>query len=392
MDKNMSEPTQTNRKKSRRRNGDGNTYRYKNGWRTVISHKGYTVTAMGRSEQESRRLAKEKVKSLPIFDGSLVPAAAKLTTGEFLVNWINKKHKSSIAATTHRRYASLINIHIIPALGNIKLQAVTKNHVNALMLQMRENGQSARSQQQARAVLSAAFESAMEDDLVASNPVVKSRTITLDTAQIHPLSLAEVQTLLAKTTGVHMQARVRMAVLYAMRQGEALGLQWKDVDFNKKTVFIWQQVQKIDGSYEFVKLKSEDSVRTLEIDDETLAALKAHKIQQNMGRLAMGDKWKDHDLVFSSALGKPIDCKTDYRQWHRVLAAAGLPKKRLHDARHTAATLLFDQGLDIEVIRRFMGHSSVLLTSKTYVHHSSRQLRGAADLIQRMSQSIEIAI
>jgi integrase len=384
MDKNMSEPTQTNRKKSRRRNGDGNTYRYKNGWRTVISHKGHTVTAMGRSEQESRRLAKEKIKALPIYDGSLVPAAAKLTTGEYLTNWITKKHKTSIAATTYRRYASLINIHIIPALGTIKLQAITKNHVNALVLQMREKGQSARSQQQARAVLSAAFESAMEDDLVASNPVAKSRTITLDSPQIHPLSLMEVQTLLTKTTGVQMQARVRIAVLYALRQGEALGLMWKDVDFTKKTIFIWQQIQKIEGAYEFVKLKSDDSIRTLEIDDETLAALKAHKIQQNTNRLAMGDKWVDHDLVFTTTNGKPIDCKTDYRQWHRALAIAGLPVKRLHDARHTAATLLFDQGIDIEVIRRFMGHSSVLLTSKTYVHHSARQLKGVANVISSM--------
>ena len=380
----MSEPTQTNRKKSRRRNGDGNTYRYKNGWRTVISHKGHTVTAMGRSEQESRRLAKEKIKALPIYDGSLVPAAAKLTTGEFLVNWINKKHKTSIAATTHRRYASLIKIHIIPALGTIKLQAVTKNHVNALMLQMREKGQSARSQQQARAVLSAAFESAMDDDLVTYNPVAKSRTITLDSAQIHPFTLAEVQSLLASTSGIQMQARVRIAVLYAMRQGEALGLQWKDVDFNKKSIFIWQQIQKIDGSYQFVKLKSEDSVRTLEIDDETLAALKAHKAQQNIQRLAMGDRWEDFDLVFSTSVGRPIDCKTDYRQWHRALINADLPIKRLHDARHTAATILFDQGIDIEVIRRFMGHSSVLLTSKTYVHHSARQLKGVADAISTM--------
>jgi integrase len=384
MDKNMSEPTQSNRKKSRRRNGDGNTYRYKNGWRTVISHKGHTVTAMGRSEQESRRLAKEKIKALPIYDGSLVPAAAKLTTGEFLTNWVTKKHKSSIAATTYRRYASLINIHIIPALGAIKLQSITKNHVNALILQMRENGQSARSQQQARAVLSAAFESAMEDDLVATNPVVKSRTITIETSQIHPFTLAEVKTLLSKTTGVQMQARVRMAILYAMRQGEALGLQWKDVDFTKKTVFIWQQIQKIEGTYQFVKLKSEDSIRTLEIDDETLAALKAHKVKQNMDRLAMGDKWDDQDLVFTTPIGKPIDCKTDYRQWHRALAHAGLPIKRLHDARHTAATLLFDQGIDIEVIRRFMGHSSVLLTSRTYVHHSARQMQGVANAIDAM--------
>ena len=85
--------------------------------------------------------------------------------------------------------------------------------------------------------------------------------------------------------------------------------------------------------------------------------------------------------------GKPIDCKTDYRQWHRSLTNAGLPIKRLHDARHTAATLLFDQGIDIEVIRRFMGHSSVLLTSKTYVHHSARQLKGVATCIEVMLNS-----
>ena len=132
----------------------------------MISHKGQTVTAMGRSEQESRRLAKEKIKALPIYDGSLVPAAAKLTTGEYLTNWITKKHKTTIAATTYRRYSSLNDVHIIPALGSIKLQAITKNHINALMLQMREKGQSARSQQQARAVLSAAFESASSPEII----------------------------------------------------------------------------------------------------------------------------------------------------------------------------------------------------------------------------------
>jgi len=110
----MSETTQTPRNKSRRRNGDRNSCRYKNGWRTVISHKGHTVTAMGWSEEESRRLAREKIKALPIYDGSLVPAATKLTMEEFLTNWITKKHKSSVAAPTYRRYASLINVHIIP--------------------------------------------------------------------------------------------------------------------------------------------------------------------------------------------------------------------------------------------------------------------------------------
>lgn len=84
----MPEPIQKIRKKSRCQNGNGNTYRHKNGWRTVILNTRYRVTAVGRSEQESHRLAKEKIKILPIYDCSLVPAAARLTTGEFLTNWI----------------------------------------------------------------------------------------------------------------------------------------------------------------------------------------------------------------------------------------------------------------------------------------------------------------
>jgi integrase len=76
--------------------------------------------------------------------------------------------------------------------------------------------------------------------------------------------------------------------------------------------------------------------------------------------------------------------RRDFAHWQKALATAGLPKKRLHDARHTAPTMLYDQGLDIETIRRFLGHASVLLTSRTYVHHSSRQMKGTADAIRAM--------
>ena len=377
----MSEPTQTNRKKSRRRNGDGNTYRHKNGWRTVISHKGHTVTAMGRSEQESRRLAKEKIKALPIYDGSLVPAAAKLTTGEYLTNWITKKHKTSIAATTYRRYASLINIHIIPALGSIKLQAITKNHINALMLQMREKGQSARSQQQARAVLSAAFESALEDDLVTSNPVIKSRTITLDSAQIHPLSLAEVHALLAKTKGVQMQARVRMAVLYAMRQGEALGLRWQDIDFGSGILEIRNQIQMIEGKFQLTGLKTDRSRRSVALTSASLLALEKHQVIVQKMRDASGSSWTENDFVFPYFDGSAHPSTPDYNNWKRCLRLCGIKTRRLHDARHTAATLMYAQGVGIEVISRALGHSSSAITSKLYVHSAIEPQIEAANMI-----------
>lgn len=125
-------------------------------------------------------------------------------------------------------------------------------------------------------------------------------------------------------------------------------------------------------------------MRTLKLDTETLDSLRAHRVKQNEARLRLGKAWKDHDILFPGAHGQPSDSGTDHRQWCRALANANLPIKRFHDARHTAGTLLFDQGVDIEVIRRFLGHSSIVLTSKTYVHHSARQIEKASEVIEVM--------
>jgi integrase len=173
-------------------------------------------------------------------------------------------------------------------------------------------------------------------------------------------------------------------VLYGLRQGEALGLQWKDVDLENGQIFIWQQLQKINGTYELVKLKSKFSVRTLDLNQSTTNALRAQRSAQNAQRLSLGIEWEDNDLVFPGLKGRPLNSHTDFTHWHKALLNAELPLKRLHDARHTAATLLYDEGMDIETIRRFMGHASVLLTSRTYVHHSSRQMKGAAEAITAM--------
>ena len=371
--------------KRKRRNGDGTTYKYKGGYRTVITRRGMKpITAMGRSEQESRRKAKEKLAQSPIYNGALVAGSETILFGEFLASWLTLKHKKNITDTTYRRYESLSRLHILPALGNMKLRNITKNHINAFLEKMQEDGQSARSCQQTRALLSAAFKRALQDDLIALNPVSQSRNIKTDTPQIHPLTPQEVKTLLEVTKNSYMQARLRIAVLYGLRQGEALGLKWSDVDLEKGEIFVWQQVQKVNGNYVFVKLKSKFSVRTLELDGTTVNALKAHKKEQNRVRLMIGEAWHDSDLVFPGLKGQPQNSHTDFNNWHKALAAAGLPLKRLHDARHTCATLLYDQGMDIETIRRFLGHASVLLTSRTYVHHSSRQMHGAASAITAM--------
>jgi site-specific recombinase XerD len=112
--------------------------------------------------------------------------------------------------------------------------------------------------------------------------------------------------------------------------------------------------------------------------------LKAHKSAQAAERLAAGDAWADWDLVFSRPNGTPIDPRDDWDQWQALLKAAGIRSARPHDARHTAATLLLEQGVDIRVVQEILGHSSIAVT-KRYTHVTSKLSRDAAD---RMGQAL----
>jgi len=165
-----------------------------------------------------------------------------------------------------------------------------------------------------------------------------------------------------------------MALFYGLRQGECLGLRWRDIDFNTKTVKISKQMQTIDGKRELVKLKTKSSKRALHLSDETILLMKRHKSELAERKLRLGKDWVENDLVFPNAEGRPMQSRWDNTLWKRTLSKAKVSHRRLHDARHTAATMLYNDDTDIEVIRRFLGHSSVELTSRTYVHNSDKPL------------------
>jgi hypothetical protein len=95
---------------------------------------------MARTEQESRRLAKAKLANLPSLDSSLIPASANLLFGDYIVYWLTNKHSRNIAPTTYRRYESLMRRHVLPALGQLKIREITKNHINSFIEMMDEAG------------------------------------------------------------------------------------------------------------------------------------------------------------------------------------------------------------------------------------------------------------
>ena len=181
-----------------------------------------------------------------------------------------------------------------------------------------------------------------------------------------------------------MSARLHIALLCGLRQGEALGLRWQDIDLDRGLIKVRSQVQKIDGKLQLTGLKTDRSKRRIALTLESLGSLKNHKSLVEEMRRVSGSNWAENDLVFPTSDGNFCPAITDYNDWKRAIRLCGIKPRRLHDARHTAATLMYSQGVGIEVISRALGHSSSAITSKLYVHSAMKPLRVAAEQIEKL--------
>lgn len=194
-----------------------------------------------------------------------------------------------------------------------------------------------------------------------------------------PLTAEEARRLLHSATGQRNAARWSVALSLGLRQSEALGLQWRDTDFDAGTLSVRRGLHHVAGvGLVFDEPKSERSRRTIAMPDPLIDLLRVHRDDQRTEKILAGSEWRTNDLVFTQANGKPIDSSADYQTWRRLLADSGLRHVRLHDARHTAATLLLVAGIHPRVVMDILGHSQMRTTTDTYSHVMPALARDAA--------------
>lgn len=187
--------------------------------------------------------------------------------------------------------------------------------------------------------------------------------------EVQPLTAAEARLLLDAARHVRNGARWSVALALGLRQGEALGLRWSDVDLDAGTLTVRRALQGQTGrGLVYVEPKSQAARRCILLPAALQEALRAHRAAQLEERLAAGPLWHDADLVFAQVTGRPVDPRRDWADWKTLLATAGVRDARLHDARHTAATLLLQQGVPARVAMQVLGHSQITLTLGTYSH------------------------
>jgi integrase len=257
---------------------------------------------------------------------------------------------------------------------------------------LQDDGVSANRCRYARTVLSAALKQATRWQVLAFNPATLIDVPRHDRAEIQPLDLEQVQSLLKAVRGHALEGFVNVALALGLREGEALALRWSDVDLDARTLAVRRTVGRVPKvGLVFGEPKSRRSRRTLTLPAVVVDALKAHRTRQLEERMAAGPDWQDNGLVFTTPIGTAIDDSNLRRAFYAVLKAAGLPQRGFHALRHSCATLLLLKGVDVRTIMELLGHSQISLTLDTYAHVLVQLKRVAADQMDAMLGSTGIA-
>jgi integrase len=194
-------------------------------------------------------------------------------------------------------------------------------------------------------------------------------------------SVDEARQFLDAAAGDRYVALWTLALTTGMRRGELLGLKWPDIDFEAGKLAVRRTLVTVAYQIRWSEPKTAASRRVVALDPATAAALRAHRARQLEERMAIGAGYLDEKVVFAAVAGEPLHPDTVTKHFDRLVARAGVPKIRLHDLRHTAATLRLEQGVPLKVVTERLGHSSTRITSDLYQHvGESMQDEAAAKL------------
>jgi len=248
------------------------------------------------------------------------------------------------------------------------LHALSPQQVQAMLSGLQLKRLSPATIRGVRAVLRAALGDAMRWGLVARNVAALAYGPRMERPELSVFSAKEAQAFLEAIRGDRLEAFFCVAIATGLRLGELLGLRWADVDLDSEVLMVQQALQRVGKHVRFVEPKSRRSRRRVSLPTFAIRALKSHRQLQASERRLAGSKWVETGLVFTSTIGTPADERNVRRAFKSVVHAAELPDLRLHDLRHTTATLLLTQGVHPRVVMETLGHSKVSLTLDTYSH------------------------
>ncbi|MDO8636750.1 MAG: site-specific integrase [Dehalococcoidia bacterium] len=370
--------------------------RGKDSWTVVIS--------LGHDPSSGKRLQKwvsikgtkrDAEKALAEFihsieEGSYIKPH-RLTVGEWLNQWLESYAGLHSSPRTAENYGSVIRRHLIPSLGALLLFQLRPQHLQSYyaraLSQGRADGQgglSAASVLRHHKVISQALGFAVKQGLLARNVAQACDPPHPARPSMSTLAEGDVPRFLVTAQGTPYYVLFYTALYTGMRRGELLGLRWGDLDLDMATLSVVQTLQRVGGAYIIKEPKSQRSRRQVSLPPSLALLLRKYRTEQSALHVLLGKPLSDGDLVFAHPDGMPFEPSVISHQFAWVLRKAGLPHIRLHDLRHTHASLMLKAGVHPKIVSERLGHASVAITLDTYSHTVPGLQEAAAQRFDRM--------
>ena len=312
----------------------------------------------------------------------------RIRLSDYLTEYLETTVRPLLARDTYSLYRLLATRHIAPVLGHLTLDEVTPAHVQtlaALRLKRIRHRPCAHSWVPGRGTPPGGrFRSDR------AQPVSRVRKPPQGKRSPPAMTAAEGRAVLAAVAGTRIAGLVTCALVLGLRMGELLGLRWSDVDLSARTVTIERQYADIrnrsagEPTRAYRPLKAAREVCTLPLPTHLALALRRHRSQARLIRLAAGRRWVEHDAVFPGRWGSPRQPEVVNREFRQALSAAGLRPRTLHECRHGTATLLASLGVPLSVTQAILGHRrGSAVTASVYVHTAPASIQAAMDALDR---------
>jgi len=305
--------------------------------------------------------------------GTFAAESGRMTVAEYSKDWL-VAIENTVRPSTFTSYRAVMDSYVVPRLGNVRLSALTPARLGRFYAELGASGSksggalSPTTVRYAHTVLGKALQDAFSWGLVARNVARAAKPPRKATTEMKVWSPEEARRFVEITREDRLHALWFLLLTTGLRRGEAVGLRWADLDLKAGALAVRRAIASVDGVATEMDPKTAKAKRSIALDPATLRALREHKKRQDAERDLVGDGWTDSGSVFTYPDGRTLHPDHLMVVFRRLVENAGLPLIRLHDVRHTAATLALAAGVHPKVVQERLGHSSIGITLDTYSH------------------------
>lgn len=368
---------------SRRANGEGSITKRKDGrwqaavWVTTLDGGRKRVFTYARDRKAAQASLVQKLDEVR---RGIPTSTTPLTVGEYLDEWVREHLPKTVRRTTAIDYEIVVRVHVKPRIGAKRLKELSIRNVQAAVDEMLQEGHSARVILKFRQILSSALSEAIRRELVSRNVALHIRLPQYKPKPIRPWTAQEATTFLAHARQHRWYVGYLLVLVYGLREGEAIGLRWCDIDFNNNEVHIRQQIQRFDGSLVPREVKTEAGNRILPLVPAVREALIELAEAQAIDFPHQYEEAPAHSLqgtIVRTSKDTSVEPGNFRRTFYALCDKAGLRRITIHHKRHTLATLLDFIGVSPKDAQAILGHAHISTTQQIYQHSNQERRREA---------------